>query len=89
METIKSETFSWVDGWLGQPYNRVVSLVKSVYGYIVVEETTFTRVGDHKNMFVPNVSAFSEKSIAEETYNNAIMRAKDIVDMSNSYYNQN
>ena len=81
MDIIKSKTYFWKDK-VGIEYKRSISLVKTIYAYIVIDEMIiFCENGDE--LFVPVPVMFHNKDYAESAYDSAINRAKDVVEFCN------
>ena len=79
IEVINSETFSWKDGF-GQVFNRAVSFVKMIYGYLVAEETLIVDEKGNKKYIPSSNNMFYNFDLAKDCYDRAVLRAKDIVE---------
>lgn len=82
MKLINYETFSWKDGF-GQVFNRAVSFVKMVYGYLVAEETLIVDEKGNKKYIPSSNNLFYSFDLAKDCYDRAVLRAKDIIEFYN------
>ena len=77
MQVIKQKSYTWDDGYT--QCDKRICLTQIEFGYVVIVETKVKYSETREQVVEPTLSFFENIDIANISYNDAVLRAEDMV----------